>query len=83
MAFFLVSFRLLYLANKRKLFNVSGLAVWGITSMTHIVIELNLYRGFYNEYLYMLFGIGMIMYLNLKKINTSNGKKSFARRLHR
>ena len=36
---------------------IAIMSVWLIVSTVHIVIELNLYRGFYNEYIYFYFAL--------------------------
>ncbi len=42
-----------------------GLAVWILCSSLHIIVELNLYRGAYNEYVYFFFALGSVLYYNL------------------
>lgn len=54
-------------ANRIKLF-----CIWLKLSMIFIVIELNLYKGFYNEYLFLYFSFPVFAYLKLKSLEVIN-----------
>lgn len=46
-----------------------GVSIWLITSMASIIVELNFYRGLYNEYVYLMLAIGAIAYLNYMRLS--------------
>lgn len=62
--FYVYTFKLYFLAIKLKNAYLSGLSVWLLSSMATIIIELNFYRGLYNEYVYLFLSFGIVAYLN-------------------
>jgi len=67
--YFYYCFKLFFLAKKQGVKDQIGFSLWLIVSMIYIIVELNFYRGLYNEYVYFFFGFGAIAYLNYKKLS--------------
>lgn len=66
--FFYYAFKSYYGALRIHNTYLSGLSLWLILSMTHIVVELSFYRGLYNEYVYLILGMGGLVCLNYSLI---------------
>jgi len=62
--FYRYALKLYYIAKQTNRNSILGFSIWIIVSMTHIVVELNFYRGLYNEYVFMFLALGVIAYLN-------------------
>jgi len=66
--FFYYCFKLFFISRRMRVKSQIGFSMWLIISMIYIVVELNFYRGLYNEYIYFFLGFGTIAYLNYKKL---------------
>lgn len=67
-AYFYLCAKTYMLAKKLKSYRIMGIAIWLLVSMVYIFVELNFYRGLYNEYVYLYLGFGVLLYLNYKAL---------------